>query len=240
MERVLIIDDDAALCELLKEYLSPEGFVVEVAHDGPAGAERACRGNYDLIVLDVMLPGCTGFEALREIRRTTTTPVVMLTARGGEVDRIVGLEMGADDYLPKPFNPRELIARARAVLRRTKGEHPSAVSTAPARKLNVGDVEMDPFARGVSCSGEKVELTAVEFDLLELLLRNAGRIVSREYLIKAVLGRSLSPYDRSIDVHVSKLRKKLGHKVAGTERIKTIRSTGYLYALTPPLDPCSN
>lgn len=240
MERILIIDDDAALCELLKEYLTPEGFSVEVAHDGPAGAERACRGSYDLIVLDVMLPGCTGFESLRAIRRAAATPVIMLTARGGEVDRIVGLEMGADDYLSKPFNPRELIARARAVLRRTKGEHAGAASFVPARKLKVGDVEMDPLARGVSCSGKGVELTAVEFDLLELLLRNAGHIVSREYLIKAVLGRSLSPYDRSIDVHVSKLRKKLGHQVAGTERIKTIRSTGYLYALTPPSDPCSN
>ena len=148
--------------------------------------------------------------------------------------------MGADDYLPKPFNPRELIARVRAVLRRTKGEHVEETLTAPAQKLTVGDVDLDFLARRVSCSGQKVELTAVEFDLLELLLRNAGRIVSREHLTKAVLGRSLSPYDRSIDVHVSKLRKKLGHQVAGTERIKTIRSIGYLYALTSHSDPCSS
>jgi two-component system response regulator CpxR len=237
MEHVLIIDDDVALCDLLREYLSPEGFKVEVAHDGPSGIEHARSKSYDLIVLDVMLPGCSGFEALREIRRAAATPVIMLTARGGEVDRIVGLEMGADDYLAKPFNPRELIARARAILRRTKGEQRSEPSAALARKLTVGDVDMDLLSRRVNCAGEEVELTAVEFDLLKLLLEQAGHIVSREHLIKEVLGRSLSPYDRSIDVHVSKLRKKLGHRVAGTERIKTIRSIGYLYALTTHLDP---
>ncbi len=233
MDRVLIIDDDVKLCELLVEYLSPEGFLVEVSYDGPEGAGRACAGDYDLVVLDVMLPGCTGFEALRQIRQSNSTPVVMLTARGSEVDRILGLEMGADDYLPKPFNPRELIARAKAVLRRTKGDQNSSDPTLPPGSLKVGDVDMDLPARRVSCAGKTIDLTAVEFDLLELLLRNAGRIVSRELLINKVLGRSHSPYDRSIDVHVSRLRKKLGRLVAGTERIKAIRSAGYLYALTP-------
>ena len=239
MEHVLIIDDDVALCDLLKEYLSPEGFAVQAVHDGPAGTELACHEAYDLIVLDVMLPGCNGFEVLREIRQATITPVIMLTARGSEVDRILGLEMGADDYLPKPFNPRELIARAHAVLRRTRREHGIKTSSESSRHLTVGDVDMDLLARWVRCAGEKIELTAVEFDLLELLLRNAGRTVSREHLVKTVLGRSLSPYDRSIDVHVSKLRKKLGHRVAGTERIKTIRSIGYLYALTSYSGSCS-
>jgi DNA-binding response OmpR family regulator len=232
MERVLLVDDDVGLCELLEEYLTPEGFQVDVVHDGKTGKEKACEGDYDLIVLDVMLPGESGFEVLRHIRARRGLPVVMLTARGDEVDRIVGLEMGADDYLPKPFNPRELVARIRAVLRRTRQEGKSELLPKAAKIIKVGDVEIDTGTCVVLRSAKKIALTSVEFRLLEILLRNAGQLVSREELMQVVLGRSLSPFDRSIDVHVSKLRKKLGVKVSGMERIKAIRSVGYLYTLT--------
>jgi two-component system, OmpR family, response regulator CpxR len=232
MERVLLVDDDVGLCELLEEYLGPEGFQVDIAHDGKTGREKACEGDYDLIVLDVMLPGENGFEVLRQIRARRDLPVVMLTARGDEVDRIVGLEMGADDYLPKPFNPRELVARIRAVLRRTRQEGRDEGLPKAARTIKVGDIEMDTGTCVVLRSGKEITLTSVEFRLLEIFLRKAGQLVSREELMQGVLGRSPSPFDRSIDVHVSKLRKKLGYKVAGIERIKAIRSAGYLYALT--------
>jgi two-component system response regulator CpxR len=231
MERILIIDDDVALSELLTEYLIPEGFRVESVQDGETGLEKACSGVYDIIILDVMLPVINGFEVLRQVRTKANTPVIMLTARGEEVDRIVGLEIGADDYLPKPFNPRELVARIRAILRRTRREQDHVLTPLLPKRLQVGDVEMDMAARLVFRSGEKVDLTAVEFNLLEVLLRNAGELVPREELIQTVLGRSPYPYDRSIDVHVSKLRKKLGHEVSGMERIKTIRSVGYLYTV---------
>jgi two-component system, OmpR family, response regulator CpxR len=232
VERILIVDDDSELCELLTEYLTPEGFQVEAVHDGQTGAEQACRQDYELIVLDVMLPKKNGFEVLQHLRSRIATPVLMLTARGNDVDRIVGLEMGADDYLPKPFNPRELVARIRAVLRRVKPDAGEMRSLAPSdRTLKVGDIRMDLGTHEVTCSDTVVALTAVEFNLLERLLRNAGRLVSRKYLTKIVLGREMSDFDRSIDVHVSKLRKKLGHDPAGMERIKTIRGVGYLYAL---------
>ncbi len=228
MDQILIIDDDVALCELVTEYLEPLGFQIESVHRGDLGAERALAGEHSLVVLDVMLPGLNGFEVLRRIRADSKVPVLMLTARGDDVDRIVGLEIGADDYLPKPFNPRELTARIRAILRRTSLE---ATPDQPATTVvNVGDVELDSGAREVSRGGQSVELTAVEFDLLEKLLRAAGRIVTREELSKEVLGRSASPFDRSIDMHVSNLRKKLGHKFGATERIKTVRGVGYIYA----------
>jgi DNA-binding response OmpR family regulator len=234
MERILAIDDDVALCELLSDYLVSEGFEVESAHDGETGLEAACEGAHDLIVLDVMLPGMNGFEVLRHLRSRSNTPVIMLTARGETVDRIVGLEIGADDYLAKPFNPRELVARIRAILRRMRLDRGGVEEAAP-EKLKVGDVEMHIATRLVLLSGNPVNLTAMEFNLLEILVRNAGRLVSREELIRSVLGRSPYPYDRSIDVHVSRLRKKLGREVDGTERIKTIRNVGYLYALTAPI-----
>jgi DNA-binding response OmpR family regulator len=233
MERILIIDDDVALSKLLTEYLTPEGFHVESAQDGETGLEMAYSGAYDMIVLDVMLPVINGFDVLRQFRTKASTPVVMLTARGEEVDRIVGLEIGADDYLPKPFNPRELVARIRAILRRTRRGQDPAMMPLLSKRLQVGDVEMDLAARLIFRSGERIDLTAVEFNLLESLLRNAGELVPREELIQTVLGRSPYPYDRSIDVHVSKLRKKLGHEVSGMERIKTIRSVGYLYTVVP-------
>jgi two-component system response regulator CpxR len=228
MDQILIIDDDVALCELVTEYLEPLGFQIESIHRGDAGAERALSGKHSLVVLDVMLPGLNGFEVLRRIRAESKIPVLMLTARGDDIDRIVGLEIGADDYLPKPFNPRELTARIRAILRRATPEAP--IEQAPEKRLRVGDVELDSGTRAISRAGENVELTAVEFDLLEKLLRAAGQIVTREELSKQVLGRSSSPFDRSIDMHISNLRKKLGSGVDASERIKTVRGVGYIYA----------
>jgi two-component system response regulator CpxR len=228
MEQILIIDDDVALCELVTEYLEPLGFKIESVHRGDTGVERALTGKHSIVVLDVMLPGLNGFEVLRLIRAESKIPVLMLTARGDDVDRIVGLEIGADDYLPKPFNPRELVARIRAILRRT-GSEPST-TTAPAKPLIVGDIELHPGTRVVRRAGKIVPLTAVEFDLLEKLLRAAGRILTREDLSREVLGRGTSPFDRSIDMHISNLRKKLGHQIGAVERIKTVRGVGYIYA----------
>jgi DNA-binding response OmpR family regulator len=229
--RMLVIDDDAELCDLVTEYLKPEGFEVEAVNDGERGLERALSGEHALIVLDVMLPGLNGFEVLRRIRAHSGTPVLMLTARGEDVDRIVGLEIGADDYLPKPFNPRELVARIHAILRRTSRAPAPADAAAGIPKLIVGDVELDPGSRTVRCGGRPVELTGVEFTLLESLLHSAGRVMDREELSKAVLGRRLMPFDRSLDVHVSNLRKKLGHMCGEYERIKTVRGFGYIYTL---------
>jgi DNA-binding response OmpR family regulator len=232
MPFVLVIDDDRDLCELLEEYLTQEGFWVETVHDAEKGIEKALSGTYGAIVLDVMLPGQRdGFDVLKQIRARINTPVLMLTARGDDVDRIVGLEMGADDYLPKPFNPRELVARLRAILRRSKREAGSGSVGVTCVRHRVGDVEMDLGTRTVLRSGETVELTAAEFSLLEILLLKAGRVVTRDELTQTVLGRPLSPYDRSIDVHVSKLRKKLGPESSGAERIKSIRGSGYIYVL---------
>lgn len=227
MERVLVIDDDVGLCELVKEYLGPEGYDVEGTHNGERGIARAVSDEHALVILDVMLPGINGFDVLRRIRSRSRIPVLMLTARGDDVDRIVGLEIGADDYLSKPFNPRELVARIRAILRRSQ---PSDALSGARESLAVGDIEMDTATRTVRRSGELIELTVVEYDLLERLLRSAGQIAKREDLVKEVLGRELSPFDRSIDMHVSNLRKKLGHQLNGIERIKTIRGVGYIYA----------
>jgi two-component system response regulator CpxR len=228
MDQILIIDDDAALCELVTEYLEPLGFEIESVHRGDLGAERALAGSFSIVVLDVMLPGLNGFEVLRRIRAESGVPVLMLTARGDDVDRIVGLEIGADDYLPKPFNPRELVARIRAILRRAKSDELD--DDASGKALRVGDVQLDVGTRVVRRGGEIVELTAVEFDLLQKLLRASGRIITREELSKDVLGRSTSPFDRSIDMHISNLRRKLGHQIGDVERIKTVRGVGYIYA----------
>jgi DNA-binding response OmpR family regulator len=233
MDRLLIVDDDLELCELVREYLNSEGFEVEAAHDGKQGVERFLSGRYSLMVLDVMLPGINGFEVLRRTRAKSAAPVLMLTARGNDVDRIVGLEIGADDYLPKPFNPRELVARIRAILRRT-GSQSEETSARTARKLLfVGDIELDHGAHVVRCSGVVVELTSVEFTLLEVLLGSAGQVVTREELAKTGLGRNLALFDRSVDMHISHLRKKLGPGLHGSERIKTIRGAGYVYAQPP-------
>lgn len=230
MNTILIIDDDKDLCDLLKDYFAPEGFEVEAVHNGLEGVERAMAGGCSLVVLDVMLPGINGFEVLRRIRAASHIPVLMLTARGEDVDRIVGLEIGADDYLPKPFNPRELVARIRAVLRRAESVLPPLQVAVDSGRLVVGDIELVSGTRTVSRGGEKIDLTTVEFSILEVLLRQAGQVVSRDDLVKQGMGRNLNAYDRSIDVHVSSLRRKLGVAADGTERIKTIRSIGYQYA----------
>ena len=230
MQNILLIDDDTALCALLKEYLVDEGFELEICHEGTTGSDKALTQKHDLIILDVMLPGCNGFEVLRRIRKQSNVPVLMLTARGDEVDRIVGLEIGADDYLGKPFNPRELVARIRAVLRRTQTQEGDPDTLMEPSRWRVDDVELELHTRRVFRQGQAVDLTAVEFNLLKVLLQSAGTVVSREELNRSVLGRSYSPYDRSIDVHVSKLRKKLGEKVDQAERIQAIRGEGYLYA----------
>jgi len=227
VERILVVDDDVELCSLVSEYLRPEGFQVDAVHEGKAGLSMATSGDYLLAVLDVMLPGMNGFDVLRRIRNTSRVPVLLLTARGEDVDRIVGLEIGADDYLPKPFNPRELVARIRAILRRTRAKGDPSVPDI----IRVGDVELDPATRTVNHRGKPVELTSVEFSLLHVLLREAGRVVTREALVDEVLGRKFSPFDRSIDMHVSKVRKKLDDS---EDHIKTIRGAGYIFALARP------
>ncbi len=222
---ILIIDDDTELCELVAEYLVGEGFEVDAVHDGVRGIERFLEIDPELVILDVMLPGLGGFAVLSRLREHSKVPVIMLTARGEEVDRIVGLEMGADDYLPKPFNPRELVARIRAVLRRTSKElDPDGPSV-----LTVEDLQIDLGARGVQCAEIDVELTGAEFAILETLVRQAGNVVSRDNLSRQSLGRRASAFDRSLDVHLSNLRRKLGPLPNGGERIKTVRGIGYLY-----------
>lgn len=223
--RILVIDDDVELCELVAEYLAPDGYEVDFVHDGATGVEAALSGRHVLVVLDYMLPGLNGFEVLRQIRNRSRIPVVMLTARGDSMNRIIGLQIGADDYLPKPFDPLELVARINAVLRRTLPDEQSEVN-----KLVVGDVEMDHRTRTVLRAGELIELTQVEYSLLEKLLRSAGRIVTREELVKEVLHRTPSPFERSMDTHTANLRRKLGHQINGVERIKTVRGVGYIYA----------
>jgi two-component system response regulator CpxR len=223
--RILLIDDDVELCSLLAEFLKREGFDMEHEHDGNRGLDRALHGGFDLVILDVMLPGLDGFEILRRLRRESQIPVLMLTARGEDVDRIVGLELGADDYLPKPFNPRELAARVRAILRRLE-----ARSTASAGRLEVNGVVLDPASREVSANGRRVELTTFEFDILEMLMRAAGRVLSRDDLMESMYNRKATPFDRSIDMHISHLRKKLE---TGQPLIKTIRGVGYQFCRTP-------
>ena len=229
-EKLLLIDDDTELCALLEEYLTDEGFGIDTCHHGIEGADMARSGDYALIVLDVMLPGANGFEVLQKIRKQSEVPVVMLTARSDEVDRIVGLEIGADDYLGKPFNPRELVARIRAILRRIKKEGSAQGQGSENRRLCVGGIEMELLSRRVMRSGAEIELTAAEFSLLRTLLSSPGEVVSREELNREVLGRDYSPDDRSIDVHVSKLRKKLGSAAGAANPIKSIRGEGYVYA----------
>ncbi len=230
--RLLIIDDDRGLCDLLIEFLRTEGFDVFMSHSGEHGVHRVLTEQFDLIMLDVMLPGMNGFDALRRIRAESPVPVLMLTAKGEDIDRIVGLELGADDYLPKPFNTRELLARVHAILRRTRQGITSQANRPAAARVVVDDVELDPGARIVRQAGTIIELTGIEFDLLFVLLQDAGRVVPREKLFKEVLGRRPMPDDRSLDMHVSNLRKKLGHKVGPNERIKTVRGHGYVYTRT--------
>lgn len=224
MDRVLIVDDDVELCRLLVERLSSEGFAMEAVHDGQHGLERALSHEHALVILDLMLPRVGGLDVLRRLRTQSSVPVLILTARGEDVERILGLEIGADDYLPKPFNPRELIARIRAILRRSNR------STVAATPLTVGDIRLDPRAREAWINEAPLDLTSVEFTLLETLMLDAGRVVTRDHLTETVLGRRLGPFDRVIDVHVSNVRKKLGLAHSG-ERIKAIRGSGYLFVV---------
>ena len=227
MARVLLIDDDIELGELATEFLGLEGFEVETVRRGDTGSDRAINEAFDIIVLDVMLPGLGGFEVLRRIRSHSAVPVLMLTARGDDTDRVLGLESGADDYLPKPFNPRELAARLRAVLRRA-GEGRGRADL--SEHVAVGDLDLDLAARSCRRGGEKLELTGLEFDLLAAFLKSAGRVVPREQIFREVFGRKALAYDRSIDTHVSNLRRKLGSHSDGSDRFKNVRGVGYLYA----------
>ena len=222
---ILLVDDDTELCALLTEFLRREGFTVDCANDGYRGLEMALKPAVDLAVLDVMLPGIDGFEILKRLRQQSKVPVMMLTARGEDVDRIVGLELGADDYLPKPFNPKELAARIRAVLRRY-APRPQA----PSSRIEMNGIMLNPGTREAFSNGKPVELTTFEFDILELLMRSAGRVLSRDALMENFYSRKATPYDRSLDMHISHLRKKLEN---GDALIKTIRGVGYQFASSP-------
>ncbi|MDR3517736.1 MAG: response regulator transcription factor [Azospirillaceae bacterium] len=235
LPRLLLVDDDVELIEMMVEYLEPEGFRVDAVHDS-AGFWDADPTQADLIILDVMLPGRSGFELLKELRKRSDIPVIMLTARDDDVDRIVGLEIGADDYVSKPFNPRELVARVRAVLRRSHSE-PGAVPGAAAR-LAVEDVELDPASREAWCRGQRLDLTTAEFNLLECFLGNAGQVVGRDDLSQAAFGRANGTrIDRNVDTLVSKLRRKLDPDDGTEVRIKTIRNAGYIYVLPTGKNP---
>jgi two-component system response regulator CpxR len=220
-----LIDDDRDLQPLLERYLATQGFYLRVLHDGSDLAEMLREHRFDLLVLDVMLPGSDGFELLRKLRRSSDLPVIMLTARGSEDDRILGLECGADDYLPKPFNPRELVARMQAVMRRHQA---SAVQL--EKNIQLGDLAVNPSARSVHIAGQAIALTGAEFDLLVLLARKAGSTVPRDELSRWALGHPEQPWDRSLDTHISNLRRKLGPHPGGQRRIANVRGTGYIYS----------
>jgi two-component system response regulator CpxR len=227
MQRILVIDDDTDVSELLREYLEPDGYKLEAVSDAISGVKRALSGEHALAVLDYVLPGMNGCEVLRHIRAHSRLPVVILTAHCDDINGIIGLQIGADDFLAKPFNPLELVARINAILRRTHIDPRELQERGP---LVVGDIEIDSRTRTVRRAGEVIGLTLVEYSLLEKLLSAAGRILERQRIVKEVLHRDLSPLDRSIDTHLSNLRRKLGHQVNGVQRIKTIRGVGYIYA----------
>ncbi|WP_058535257.1 two-component system response regulator CpxR [Legionella saoudiensis] len=220
---ILVIDDDTELTDLLAQYLEPEGYHAICVHDGESGVKKALNQPFDAIILDVMLPKLNGFEVLKSIREHLETPVLMLTARGDDIDRIVGLEIGADDYLPKPCNPRELVARLRAILRRTQ--------KIPASKpvIEHHNIVVDCSKRHVTMAGHYLELTNAEFNILEMLIKSPGQAFSKEELTEYALGRKYTAYDRSIDVHISNLRNKLGDNPQGEPIVKTVRGFGYLF-----------
>ena len=220
--RVLLVDDDVELVELLRDYLSTEGFIVDAAHNGDVGVAAALSGGHDIVVLDVMMPGVGGIQALAMIRTARNVPVIMLTARGDDTDRIVGLELGADDYVAKPCTPRELAARLRAILKRV-----GINGQAPTTPIVVGNLTIWPAQRRAELAGRNLVLTSTEFSLIECLARQAGRPVSKSDLSQAALGRPLSRFDRSIDVHMSSIRQKLGVSADGRSRIQTIIRKGY-------------
>jgi two-component system, OmpR family, response regulator CpxR len=227
MHKILLIDDDVALCELLTEYLDSEGFAVESVHTGPDGVLRATAESWDAVVLDVMLPGMNGFDVLKQIQTQSQAPVLMLTARGEDTDTVLGLELGADDYVAKPCSPRVLVARLRNLLRR-KADTPSGNG-----QLQLGDLIIDRQNRRVTVGGREIELTGAEFNLLALLLAHAGELVSKEVLAEQGLGRALQAYDRRIETHMAQIRKKIGPQADGAPRIKTVRGAGYQYLLNP-------
>jgi two-component system response regulator CpxR len=222
---LLLIDDDAGLCSLMVDFFTLEGFDVETAHDGRTGLAQALEGRFDLILLDVMMPVLDGFEVLAQLRRRSKTPVIMLTARTSQEDRIAGLDSGADDYLPKPFGPAELLARIRAVLRRAA---PS--SAGPNSVVEAGPIRLDANRREVWVEGERVPVTSIEFEILDFLVRSAGRVVSRDELTAVLYQREASPFDRSLDVHVSHLRRKIESDTR--KLIRTVRGVGYLFAVS--------
>ena len=225
--KILLADDDEELCDLLRDFLVRDGFAVDVSHDGAQALERARDGSHDALILDVMLPGRSGLELLRELRRDHNLPVLMLTALGEDMDRIAGLELGADDYVPKPCNPREIAARLRAILRRTRGD-----GDAPKLDdISVGPVSLRAASRSAMLRGEPLVLTGTEFNILAVLLREAGTVVSKETLSQDVLGRPLGPFDRRIDVHISKLRRKLGPAADGESMIGTVHRGGYVFRI---------
>ncbi len=227
MDRILVIDDDPGLTSLLAEYLGARGLSVATAPDGEQGLTALRAGGVDLVILDVMMPGKDGFEICREIRAESSVPVIMLTARGDELDRIIGLELGADDYLPKPFNPRELLARIKAVLRRR------APSAPQGEVLSAAGVRLDPERREVRVDGQPVELTTTEFEILRVLVAAAGRVVPRERLMELARGPDWAAFERSVDVHISHLRRKLGDDPRAPRRIKTVRGVGYMVPSGP-------
>jgi two-component system response regulator CpxR len=222
---ILIADDDTELCALLKEYFESEDFQVRLAHDGRAALDETRKHGLDLVVLDVMMPEMNGMDVLRELRKESRLPVIMLTARGDDLDRILGLELGADDYVPKPCNPRELLARIRAVMRRAQVSSPAAV-------LAVDDLELNQGSRTLMKSGEAVDVTSTEFSILQTLLQHGGEVVSKRDLYVSALGREPVRHDRSVDMHVSNLRRKLGPASDGENRIETIRGIGYQYRVS--------
>lgn len=225
--RLLIVDDDEKLCGLVKEYLEPMGYQVSAAHSGQEGLDRALSGDYDAVLLDVMLPDLDGFEVLRRLRAGSRVPVLMLTARGEETDRIVGLEMGADDYLPKTFSTRELLARLRAVIRRSAGQAPGS-DPAGAEAITIGPLNIDPAACRASLAGRPLELTPIEYKILHCLARSRGRVLDRDHILREVSGRGQEVYDRSLDMHISAIRRKLGDSAGSPRFIKTVRGFGYM------------
>ncbi len=227
MKSILLIDDDYELGELLQEYMQMEGFQLQAVQDGEAGLQQALSDNYDLVLLDVMLPKLNGFEVLKQLRLQSSVPVIMLTARGESVDRVLGLEYGADDYIPKPYHQHELLARIRAIFRRIDLSSNNVIS---GGLLTVGELQLNISKRLVLLNDEELILTGAEFGVLQSLMESVGQLVDKDTLSIAALGRPLMAYDRSIDMHVSNLRKKLGKREDGSEWIKTVRSRGYMLA----------
>ena len=225
---VIIIDDDPKLCELIRDYLAPLGYDVASSNTGPEGLEKVLNGDYRAVILDVMLPGMDGFEVLKAIRHESNVPVLMLTGRGDEADRVVGLEIGADDYLPKTFSTRELLARLRAVMRRTQSDDRAKGESEIEADLTNGDLVISPGSRTAALGDDPLKLTSLEFDLLLSLMRARGRVRSREQILDDVAGRDYDVFDRSIDVHVSALRQKLGDDPKAPNFIQTVRSVGYM------------